>query len=33
MPFGKQVCTGKSPHCSTCPVLEMCRQVGVTNHR
>ncbi len=21
------------PHCSTCPVLEYCRQVGVTEHR
>lgn len=33
MPFGKHVCTGHSPKCSTCPVLEMCRQVGVTTHR
>ena len=33
MPFGKHVCTGKNPHCSTCPVLEMCRQAGVTSHR
>jgi endonuclease-3 len=33
VPFGKHLCTGKSPHCSTCPVLEMCRQVGVTSHR
>jgi endonuclease-3 len=33
MPFGKQICTGQRPHCSTCPVLEMCRQVGVTSHR
>jgi len=33
MPFGKHVCTGTSPHCSTCPVLDMCRQVGVTTHR
>jgi endonuclease-3 len=33
VPFGKHVCTGTSPHCSTCPVLDMCRQVGVTRHR
>lgn len=33
VPFGKHVCTGRRPHCSTCPVLEMCRQVGVTSHR
>ncbi len=33
MPFGKHICTGKLPHCSTCVVLEYCRQVGVTTHR
>ncbi|HVG41761.1 MAG TPA: endonuclease III, partial [Chitinophagaceae bacterium] len=33
MPFGKHICTGRLPYCSTCPVLEYCRQVGVTNHR
>lgn len=33
VPFGKQVCTGMRPKCSTCPVLEYCRQVGVTEHR
>lgn len=33
VPFGKHVCTGRLPKCSTCPVLEMCAQVGVTNHR
>ena len=33
VPFGKFVCTGKLPKCSTCPVLEYCRQVGVTSHR
>jgi endonuclease III len=33
MPFGKHICTGKLPHCSTCPVLEYCQQVGVTKHR
>jgi endonuclease-3 len=33
VPFGKHVCTGALPKCSTCPVLDMCRQVGVTAHR
>ncbi|HET9015476.1 MAG TPA: hypothetical protein VFN57_07760 [Thermomicrobiaceae bacterium] len=33
VPFGKHVCTGQLPRCSTCPVLPMCRQVGVTAHR
>jgi endonuclease-3 len=33
VPFGKHVCTGRLPKCSACPVLEYCRQVGVTEHR
>jgi endonuclease III len=33
VPFGKFICTGVSPKCSTCPLLSMCRQVGVTSHR
>jgi endonuclease-3 len=33
VPFGKHVCTGTRPKCSTCPLLEMCQQVGVTGHR
>jgi endonuclease-3 len=34
VPFGKHICTGVLPRCSTCPVLSMCRQVGVENaHR
>jgi endonuclease-3 len=33
VPFGKHVCTGRAPKCSTCPVLRLCRQVGVTEHR
>jgi endonuclease III len=33
VPFGKHVCTGHLPKCSTCPLLEMCRQVGVEAHR
>jgi endonuclease-3 len=33
VPFGKHICTGTLPKCSTCPVLEFCHQVGVTKHR
>lgn len=33
VPFGKHICTGARPCCSTCPVLDLCRQVGVTSHR
>jgi endonuclease-3 len=33
MPFGKHICVLHSPFCSTCPVLDFCRQVGVTKHR
>ena len=33
VPFGKWICTGRLPKCSTCPLLEMCAQVGVTEHR
>jgi endonuclease-3 len=33
VPFGKHICTGRLPRCSSCPVLDMCRQVGVGTHR
>lgn len=33
VPFGKHICTARMPKCSTCPVLDVCRQVGVTAHR
>jgi endonuclease-3 len=33
VPFGKHICTGQRPHCSMCPVLDMCQQVGVEAHR
>jgi endonuclease III len=33
VPFGKHICTGSRPRCSTCPVLDMCEQNGVTNAR
>lgn len=32
VPFGKHICIGILPKCSTCPLLEMCEQVGVTKH-
>ncbi len=33
MPFGKFHCTAHLPKCSTCPVTQWCRRVGVTKHR
>ncbi len=33
VPFGKHICVGVSPKCSTCPLLEMCQQVDVKKHR
>ena len=33
VPFGKHICTGDLPRCSTCPMLAMCRQVEVERHR
>jgi endonuclease III len=33
VPFGKFVCTAVAPKCSTCPLLSMCRQVGVVRFR
>ena len=33
VPFGKHICTGSRPRCSTCPVLDMCQQRGVQDHR
>lgn len=29
VPFGKYVCTGPAPKCPKCPLLSMCRQIGV----
>ncbi len=31
--FGQNVCTPVSPRCSTCPVRDLCRRVGVTTAR
>lgn len=33
VPFGKHICTGRLPACSTCPLLDMCPQIGVDKHR
>lgn len=33
VPFGKYVCTGTAPKCSTCPILDSCARRGVTTHR
>jgi endonuclease-3 len=33
VPFGKHICTGTTPKCSTCPLVAMCQQVGVEQHR
>lgn len=33
VPFGKNICTGIAPHCSICPLLNMCQQIGVTKAR
>jgi endonuclease-3 len=33
VPFGKHICTGTRPRCSTCLLFEMCRQVDVKNPR
>ena len=33
VPFGKHICVAARPYCSTCPLLSMCRQVGVVNPR
>jgi len=33
VPFGKHICTGTLPKCSTCPVVDMCQQGGVKAHR
>jgi endonuclease-3 len=33
VPFGKFICTGVRPHCSTCLLLSMCAQVAVAQPR
>lgn len=33
VPFGKHICTGTAPRCSTCPLRQMCPKIGVTTYR
>jgi endonuclease-3 len=33
VPFGKSVCTGTAPRCSSCPLNDICPKVGVPAHR
>jgi endonuclease-3 len=33
VPFGKHLCTPINPHCSACPLLDMCEQRGVSASR
>lgn len=33
VPFGKHICTGTAPRCSTCLVRQMCPKIGVTTYR
>jgi len=33
VPFGKHICQGKTPRCSTCPLFDMCLRVGVQSYR
>lgn len=30
VPFGKKICSGRNPKCPTCPLLDMCAQIGVS---
>lgn len=32
VPFGKHICQGRIPRCSTCPLFDMCQRVGVTTY-
>ena len=33
VPFGKHICAGPRPKCSTCPLNAQCPRFGVTSHR
>ncbi len=33
VPFGKHICTGRLPRCSTCPLFKLCPRVDVTSYR
>jgi endonuclease-3 len=31
VPFGKHICTARRPKCPTCPLVDMCLQIGVSD--
>ncbi|MFB3820103.1 MAG: endonuclease III, partial [Candidatus Methylomirabilales bacterium] len=31
--FGQNICRPVSPHCSACPIRDLCPRIGVTTHR
>jgi endonuclease-3 len=33
LPFGKYICTGGTPRCLSCPLIEICPKIGVTKAR
>jgi endonuclease-3 len=33
LPFGKYICTGGTPRCLSCPLIDICPKVGVTKAR
>lgn len=33
VPFGKHICTGRSPRCSTCAIFDLCKRIGVNHSR
>lgn len=33
VPFGKHICTGRLPRCSSCPLRAFCPRIGVTRSR
>lgn len=33
MPFGKNICKGRYPQCSSCPLADLCPQIGVSARR
>ncbi|HRQ37077.1 MAG TPA: endonuclease III [Chloroflexota bacterium] len=33
VPFGKHICQGTTPRCTTCPLFDICPRVGVKSYR
>jgi endonuclease III len=33
LPFGKYICTGGTPRCRSCPLIDICPKIGVTKAR